>query len=166
MRGGNYYPCQDKCPIIDLLLPTWEATKKFRNPKTKNTLRAAIRAALETSVNSAQPPAVNYAMPKEARIAFENGLPDLQDFLRSPHETRVSFRILSSAGETAISRLIINKMKPGKLVARSEGPAYDRKLVIQKGHAETAEMTDARRERKEKHTKMLEHMTSQVLGCL
>jgi hypothetical protein len=154
MRGGNYYPCQDMCPIIDLLYPTLEDAKKFKNPKTKNTLRAAIRAALEKSVNSAQPVAINYAMPKEARIAYENGLPDLQDFLRSPRETSVSIRILSSAGETAILRLISNKMKPGNLLARSEG----RKLVIRKGHAETPEMTKARRERKEKHKKMLEKM--------
>jgi hypothetical protein len=157
MCGGNYHPCQDMCPIIDLLHPTWEDTKRFNNPKTKNMLRAAIRAALETSVNSA-PPALNYAMPKEARIAFENGLPDLQDFLRSPHETCVSLRILSSAGETAISRLITNKMKPGTLIARFEG-TRDRKVVIQKGHAETPEMTQARRKRKETHKKMLKDMT-------
>jgi hypothetical protein len=158
VRGGNYDPRQDVCPIIDLLHPTWEDTKKFKNPKTKNTLRAATRAALEKSVNSAQP-AVNYAMPKEARIAFENGFPDLQDFLLSPRATCVSFKNLSSAGETAMLRLIINKMKPGKLVARSEGTGYARKLIIRKGHAETPEMTQARRERKEKHRKMLEKMT-------
>lgn len=158
MRGGHYYPCQDMCPIIDLLHPAWEDAKHFKNPKTKNTLRAAIRAALETSVNSAQP-AVNYAMPSEAHIAYEHGFPDLHDFLRSPRETSVSVRILSSAGESAILRLISNKMKPGKLVVRSEVTVYDRTLVIRKGHAETPEMTEARRERKEMHKKMLDKMT-------
>jgi hypothetical protein len=115
---GRYLAGQDKCPIIDLLHPTWEALGEHL-VTAKGTLKTAINSGLLESLSEAKKTAPDYPMPEEARIAQANGFSDLAKFLLDPLETTMNLE-LSKNGRMAVHRLIDNKMGYGKLYHQSE----------------------------------------------
>lgn len=93
-------------------------------------------------------------MPTEADIAGKKGFPDMKKFLLSPTETSLSLN-LSKAGRMAVHRLIDYSMGHGKLRHHSEGSGRSRYLVVTKCNAESPEMIQKWKERKEMHLAVL-----------
>ena len=154
MKSGRYYrPSEDKDPVSDLLLPTYNAIGNEVGGTTKAKLLTLMKNELIVSVNEVET-APTFAMPEEAAIAVKKGFPELQRFLLSPTETSLSLN-LSKAGRMSVHRLIDYSMPNGKLDHHSEGSGRARYLVITKCNAEPPEMIQKRKERKEIHIDLL-----------
>jgi len=156
IQCGRYCALKDKCPIIDLLVPTYNAIEHEGGSIMKANLREIIKKTLLESINEVQA-TLDHSMPTEAAIAskikFQGKIPNLQQFLLSPTET--SLRLdLSKSGRMAVHRLIDNDMGYGKLTHESEGSGCRRCLVIRKVNDEPPEMIKKKQERKQKHMEM------------
>lgn len=132
-RWGSYRASEDKCPIIELLVPVHDATEHEGGNAVKTKLMEVMKEALLTSVSEVEKPA-NYAMPTEAAIAGKQGHPEIKKFLLSPNETSLSLN-LSKNGRMGVHRLIDNQIGYGKLSHQSEGYGRERYLVIRRRYA-------------------------------
>mmetsp|Transcript_28524 Transcript_28524/g.60785 ORF Transcript_28524/g.60785 Transcript_28524/m.60785 type:complete len:458 (-) Transcript_28524:185-1558(-) len=166
---GSYHSNADKDPIIDLLLPTYNAIDREGGGSVEAKLLEIMKKTLLESINEVQP-IVDCAMPMEAAIADKKAnltkalKGELMSFLLSSTETKLKMN-LSKGGRMEVHRLMDDHMKyDTKLKHESEGYGSDRCLVIRKTNAESPEMVQEKKERKEKYMEILNDLNSQVTG--
>lgn len=160
-KTSSYSYRLPKCPIIELLYPTWNVMRQQPNlvNSTKTSLVAnALKSAINESINAVDAPP-NYSMPEEAAIAKRFNCPELERILLSPTETSVNL-YLTKDGRMQVHRLIDNHIGYGKLSHESQGSGRDRYLVVRKKSAPTNQEIQERKQRKEKHADILRYMTA------